>query len=73
MINLFKYCADMENCESFKNFGYIYIQMIFIKNGGEKIEVTHYCRMKVERKMLKTQVKVTLIAEIFFFKFYFKR
>ena len=24
MINLFKYCADMENCESFKNFGYIY-------------------------------------------------
>ena len=47
--------------------------MIFIKNGGEKIEVTHYCRMKVERKMLKTQVKVTLIAEIFFLKFYFKR
>ena len=43
--------------------------MIFIKNGGEKIEVTHYCRMKVERKMLKTQVKVILIAEIFFFNF----
>ena len=40
--------------------------MIFIKNGGEKIEVTHYCPMKVERKMLKTQVKVTLIAEFFF-------
>ena len=25
MIILFKYCANMENCESFKGFGYIYI------------------------------------------------
>ena len=25
MIILFKYCADVENCESFKGFGYIYI------------------------------------------------
>ena len=25
MINLFKYCAGVENCESFRNFGYIYI------------------------------------------------
>ena len=25
MIILFKYYADMKNCESFKSFGYIYI------------------------------------------------
>ena len=25
MIILFKYYVDVENCESFKNFGYIYI------------------------------------------------
>ena len=25
MIILFKYCADVENCESFRGFGYIYI------------------------------------------------
>ena len=25
MINLFKYCADVENCKSFRSFGYIYI------------------------------------------------
>ena len=25
MINLFKYYVDMENCESFKDFDYIYI------------------------------------------------
>ena len=25
MIILFKYCADRENCESFRNFGFIYI------------------------------------------------
>ena len=25
MINLFKYYVDMENCESFKGFDYIYI------------------------------------------------
>ena len=25
MIILFKYCADMENCESFRGFYYIYI------------------------------------------------
>ena len=25
MIILFKYCADMENCGSFRGFGYIYI------------------------------------------------
>ena len=31
MINLFKYCADMKNCESFKNFGYIYIDDIYKK------------------------------------------
>ena len=24
MIILFKYCADVENCESFKGFGFIY-------------------------------------------------
>ena len=24
MIILFKYCADMENCGSFRGFGYIY-------------------------------------------------
>ena len=25
MIILFKYCADVENCGSFRGFGYIYI------------------------------------------------
>ena len=25
MIILFKYCTDVENCESFRGFGYIYI------------------------------------------------
>ena len=25
MINLFKYCANVENCESFRDFGVIYI------------------------------------------------
>ena len=25
MIILFKYCTDVENCESFSGFGYIYI------------------------------------------------
>ena len=30
MIILFKYCAEVENCESFRNFGYIYIY-IYIK------------------------------------------
>ena len=25
MIILFKYCADVENCENFKSFGHIYI------------------------------------------------
>ena len=25
MIILFKYCADMKKCESFRGFGYIYI------------------------------------------------
>ena len=25
MIILFKYCADVENCDSFRDFGYIYI------------------------------------------------
>ena len=24
MIILFKYCADVENCRSFRDFGYIY-------------------------------------------------
>ena len=26
MIILFKYCAEVENCESFRDFGYIYIK-----------------------------------------------
>ena len=30
MIILFKYCADVENCESFKGFDFIYIY-IYIK------------------------------------------
>ena len=25
MIFLFKYCADMKNCENFRDFGFIYI------------------------------------------------
>ena len=25
MIILFKYCVDVENCDSFRDFGYIYI------------------------------------------------
>ena len=28
MIILFKYCADVENCESFRGFDYIYIYQI---------------------------------------------
>ena len=32
MIILFKYCADMEDCESFRGFGFIYIY-IYIDNG----------------------------------------
>ena len=31
MIILFKYCADMENCGSFRGFGYIYIYIILKK------------------------------------------
>ena len=30
MIILFKYCANVENCESFKGFGYIYIDQLVI-------------------------------------------
>ena len=35
MIILFKYCADAENCESFRDFGFIYIyidELIFFNN-----------------------------------------
>ena len=28
-IILFKYCVDVENCESFRGFGYIYIDKQF--------------------------------------------
>ena len=35
MIILFKYYADVENCESFKSFGYIYIDSCFKKNDDE--------------------------------------
>ena len=31
MIILFKYCDDVENCESFRDFDYIYIY-IYLKN-----------------------------------------
>ena len=30
MIILFKYCADVENCESFKGFSYIYIYIYIL-------------------------------------------
>ena len=30
MIILFKYCTDVENCGSFRNFDYIYIYMIMM-------------------------------------------
>ena len=29
MIILFKYCADVENCESFRGFGFIYILVLY--------------------------------------------
>ena len=31
MIILFKYCANMENCESFRGFDYIYIYIYISK------------------------------------------
>ena len=34
MIILFKYCANVENCESFRGFGYIYIY-IYIDDNDE--------------------------------------
>ena len=51
----------------FCSFTFIYIYIYIY--GGEKIEVTRHCKMKVERKLLKTQIKVTLIADIFFLNF----
>ena len=35
MIILFKYCANVKNCESFREFGYIYIY-IYRKFGLNK-------------------------------------
>ena len=37
MIILFKYCADVKNCGSFKNFGFIYIYIYIDNNNNNNI------------------------------------
>ena len=39
MIILFKYCADVENCDTFRDFGYIYIYIyIYIYETKEVVK-----------------------------------
>ena len=39
MIILFKYFVNVENCESFKNFGFIYIKEIMLSDTNEGLGV----------------------------------
>ena len=41
MIILFKYCANVENCESFRGFGYIYIY-IYMGNDMSTTFLQHF-------------------------------
>ena len=43
MIILYKYCTDVENCESFKGFGYIYIYIyIYIDEANSALSIIYY-------------------------------
>ena len=40
MIILFKYCADVKNCGSFRGFGFIYIYIYNLANPTSHLVVT---------------------------------
>ena len=48
MIILFKYCADVENCESFRGFGFIY--MLVLCPCDARFNQNSYVNYKIDNK-----------------------
>ena len=58
---LFKYSADVENCESFRGFGYIYIYIYYV--GARSCQVNKIIKGANEKNQKRTQMIKTKMKQ----------